>query len=516
MRFIQNWLLVFVLLSAMLFYACADEELNNTLETEDLIRNGGNNNSQGGGNGQGGNNGGNQNNNGGQGQNNNQNSVKDPNTDLAVIDNSVFVKWNDLILDLERYAGGMRPNASARAFAYIYLAVYEVANPAMHNYRSLEESLQEFSYKNSRRRPNINYELALNASLAEVVDHFLINMPPENYAKIELLEDEIETVLASSLGQQSKQDSKDWGRYIAHKVIEYSETDVSAETQILSPQPLSYEPPTAPGFWTYSADEERALFPYWASARTFIVDTDETTTVDPIQYSSDVNSAYYAQMLEVYNLNNEAKNGDQEQLWIAEFWSDDVEGLMFSPPARQLSIANQLIVQEDLSLEESLALFVKLSFSLNDAAVSTWKYKYEHMVMRPNVYIHEYIDPDFQTNLFRLIYWPNPSFPGYPSGHSCFASAAAGVFKDFFGSQINFTDRSHVGRDEFLGSPRSYTSFEQMAEENGYSRIPLGVHIRMDCTEGLRLGYEISDKINAFDLSLEQKEIVKLKNAMQH
>ena len=205
-------------------------------------------------------------------------------------------------------------------------------------------------------------------------------------------------------------------------------------------------------------------------------------------------------MREVYNVNNTAKEEDNEQLWIAEFWSDDVENVMFSPPARQFSIANQLIKQYQLNLEQTLALYVKLGFSLNDAAVSTWKYKYEYMVMRPNVFIHEFIDPNFQTNLYRLIYWPNPSFPGYPSGHSCFASAAAGVFIDFFGNSINFTDRSHEGRTEFRGTPRTFSSFTDMAEENGYSRIPLGVHIRMDCTEGLRLGYEISDAVNQLNL----------------
>jgi hypothetical protein len=39
-----------------------------------------------------------------------------------------------------------------------------------------------------------------------------------------------------------------------------------------------------------------------------------------------------------------------------------------------------------------------------------------------------------------------------------------------------------------------------MAEENAFSRIPLGVHITMDCTEGLRLGYEISDAVNGLNL----------------
>ncbi|MEM9260400.1 MAG: vanadium-dependent haloperoxidase, partial [Bacteroidota bacterium] len=182
------------------------------------------------------------------------------------------------------------------------------------------------------------------------------------------------------------------------------------------------------------------------------------------------------------------------------FWSDDVEGLMFSPPARQFAIANQLVDQYNLNLEEVLGLYLKLGFSLNDAAVATWKYKYQYMVMRPNVYIHEFIDPDFQTNLFRLVFWPNPSFPGYPSGHSCFASAAGGVFIDYFGDNTNFTDRSHEGRTEFRGAPRTFSTFSDMAAENAFSRIPLGVHIRMDCTEGLRLGYEIADAINGLEL----------------
>ena len=44
-----------------------------------------------------------------------------------------------------------------------------------------------------------------------------------------------------------------------------------------------------------------------------------------------------------------------------------------------------------------------------------------------------------------------------------------------------------------------------MAEENAFSRIPLGVHIRMDCEEGLRLGYEIAEGINEFRLTRQHQ-----------
>ena len=419
----------------------------------------------------------------------------------------------DLFLELERYALGMRPNASARAIAYTNLAAYETVVPDMNGFVSNTNlipglNIQRDGGDNGGNGPgggnddDIDYEIALNACYADVLEHFLLNVPANAAGQIADLEEENEERLSRRQSRQVVEDSREWGESVAAQIIAFSQTDTEAEAQILDPQPTSYVPPTGAGYWTFSAEPERALFPYWGSVRTFVISSDETSTVaPPMPYSTTPGSQYHQEMEEVYHANNNAGNGNGEQLWIAEFWSDDVETLMFSPPARQLSISNQLIDQYNLSLAEALHLNLKLGFSLNDAAVSTWADKYHYMVMRPSVYIQEHMDPDFQTNLYSLIPWPNPSFPGYPSGHSCFASAAGGVFIDFFGNNTDFTDRSHQGRDEFLGAPRQFDTFEEMAEENAYSRIPLGVHIRIDCTEGLRLGYEISDAVNDYDVT---------------
>lgn len=413
-------------------------------------------------------------------------------------------QWNNLWLELDRYATGMRPNVTARALAYIHLAGYETVFHEIENYTSNTERLSGFTIDFSRRPTNLNLSLALNAAYADVYEHFMINVQNGVDARIVGLENSLQSSLSNGMNPNVRENSITWGRYVAQRVIAYALTDVEAEQQILEPQPVSYEPPVGEGFWTYSADEERALFPYWGSVRTFVISSQETSSIPPpIEYSEDVNSAYYAQMKEVQEINNAAREDDGEQLWIAEFWSDDVEGMMMSPPGRQLSIANQLIEQYDLTYQESVVLLLKLGFALNDAAVSTWADKYDYMVMRPNVYIQEFIEPDYQTNLFRLIFWPNPSFPGYPSGHSTFASAAAGIFIDTFGDATNFTDTSHEGRTEFRGAPRQFSTFSSMAEENAFSRIPLGVHIRMDCTEGLRLGYEISDAINNYQMTVQ-------------
>jgi len=415
---------------------------------------------------------------------------------LVHLESDIAMAWMDLFLEVERYAAGMRPNASARAIAYIHLAAYETGLPAMPDFQSNQDRLSGLNIQRPKGSQHINWEIALNTSYAATMRHFLLNLDPSLTPKIDDLENNLLSQLNSNTSPQDLEASIDWGAKVAQAVIAYSQTDTEAESQVLDPQPLSYEPPTGAGYWTYSAEQERALFPYWEKVRSFIVAPEQPTAIPPIPYSEDPNSEYYQQMQEVYESNNNAKKDDGEDLWIAEFWSDDVENLTFSPPARQVSIARQLIDQFDLNLEEALHLNVKLGFALNDAAVSAWKYKYEFMVMRPNVFIHEFIDPNYQTNLYRLIPWPNPTFPSYPSGHSCFASAAAGVFIDFLGNEVNFTDRSHEGRTEFRGAPRTFITLEALAEENAFSRIPLGVHMRMDCSEGIRLGYEISDAVN--------------------
>ena len=57
------------------------------------------------------------------------------------------------------------------------------------------------------------------------------------------------------------------------------------------------------------------------------------------------------------------------------------------------------------------------------------------------------------------------------------------------------TDYSHENRKEFMGEPRTFKTFTDMATENALSRMYMGVHYRIDCEEGLRIGYLISDEV---------------------
>ena len=58
---------------------------------------------------------------------------------------------------------------------------------------------------------------------------------------------------------------------------------------------------------------------------------------------------------------------------------------------------------------------------------------------------------------------------------------------------------------DFKATPRKYTSFAEMANENALSRLYMGVHYRMDCEEGLRLGRLVGQRIADFPLTFEGK-----------
>jgi membrane-associated phospholipid phosphatase len=136
--------------------------------------------------------------------------------------------------------------------------------------------------------------------------------------------------------------------------------------------------------------------------------------------------------------------------------------------------------------------------AIADAGIRAWHEKYRFNVERPIDYIRRvFNDPTWNT-----VMCPDgsgqyftPPFPAYPSGHATFGAAAAEVLTGIYGDQ-SMTDRCHEGRTEFLGTPRTFESFYEMAEENAYSRIPIGVHFAMDADAGLALGYGIGKKVN--------------------
>ena len=84
------------------------------------------------------------------------------NNDIARLDNDILKDWTDMLLSIEQYATGMRPNATARSLAYIYLTAYETAVPGMRDYESNSRRLDDFKIRNDISLRDVNFELALS------------------------------------------------------------------------------------------------------------------------------------------------------------------------------------------------------------------------------------------------------------------------------------------------------------------------------------------------------------------
>ena len=75
--------------------------------------------------------------------------------------------------------------------------------------------------------------------------------------------------------------------------------------------------------------------------------------------------------------------------------------------------------------------------------------------------------------------------------------AGAEALASVYGYSYGMTDNCHLGRTDFVGVPRTFSSFKEMADENAWSRVLIGTHWYMDCVEGVRFGTEIARKVTA-------------------
>lgn len=416
----------------------------------------------------------------------------DPATDVAHT-------WYRYGLEIEPLAEGFRAPVAARMYGYIGLAAYEAALPALgQEYQSIAALFPTLDIP--LPRPDVNYYMPaiLHGCYATLFEKFYAMASNSQITlKRKALESELDDRCKKTTDLATFIRSKLYGEAVARAVFEWSATDSLGHDANLHLYDKSYTPPPGEGKWKPCLDFPLpALLPNWQKLRTFVIKPDDFAANPHSPYSTDPNSSFYKQALEIYTISAPLSS---ENLWIAEFWSDDQPGLTFSAASRWISIVCQVIEQENPSAAKTLETYLKVGFALNDAMVACWQSKYRFNLERPESYIARVFDSEW-----RPIHH-TPPFPSYPSGHAMLGAVTAEVLTQLYGNQFAMTDRSHKGRTEFKGMPRSFNSFYEMANECAYSRIPLGVHFRMDCDEGVRLGLLIGKSIGALRLDRNKK-----------
>lgn len=407
---------------------------------------------------------------------------------IAEAGTAIALDWNRFILRAETHTEGFRAPVAARAYGYAGLAAYEAALPALPgDYQSLGTLFPGLELIPPDTGKGFNGAISLNACYADILGKFFASAPQSIKNERTRLETKWEKILSGRADTAVAQLSKAYGKKIARAVFEWSATDSLGHLSNLHNYDRDYSPPKGEGKWASSSEVPMpAMLPYWGKVRPFVIQTSDYLARPLPEYSAEPHSPFYAQALEVLSLSSPLSLENQ---WIAEFWDGNHPGLAFTPAGHWLAIANQVVEKENPPVAKALETYLKVGFALADASVACWFSKFHYNLERPESFI--------QKNLAG--YWrphaPSPPFPAYPSGHSMMGAAAAEVLTQLYGSRYELTDKSHEGRQEFRSRPRHFHSFREMSLENSLSRILLGVHFRMDCEEGLRLGTLIGEAV---------------------
>ena len=402
--------------------------------------------------------------------------------------------WLNEVNILTKNTVGFTAPVSARAYAYIVLAMFE-----SNVFNSKEESLSNKlnSYKRTIWLNSLDSSQSMDKAIVanrvtyRAISYLYRAMPSTNQSKIKSIYDSIHKECLSivyyqpSLGVSIKLSLDElfsFSDHLSDEIIAYSKLD-GADTSFRNNYPSSFEAPKCIECWTKTTPGYlSSLLPYWGNNRQFLKNSHLTSIgCDLIDFSTDSTSALYQDALGIYN---NSKKTDKFFETIAEYW-DDSPGYSGTPAGHFFSIASQLVKKHNLTLNNALNLYLLLGISMNEANIICWRLKYKFNFIRPISYIHRYIDSYFNTRI------NTPPFPEFPSGHSYQAGSAVAVFKYFFDNDLEMIDETHSSRSDIVGDTRRFSGFDEMGEEASISRFYGGIHFKKTLELSLFYGKEM-------------------------
>ena len=288
--------------------------------------------------------------------------------------------------------------------------------------------------------------------------------------------------------------SKKYGEEVANHIIAWADKDNYKQTRTFPKYSIDEDPtrwqPTPPAYMD-------AVEPSWNKIRPFIMErANQFAPPPPTPFSSDVNSQFYKEAMEVYNLGNDSISVEEKKD-IASFWdcnpfvSHFSGHVMFatkkiSPGGHWIGITKLAAVKAKLDFMKTAEAYAWVSIGLADAFISCWDEKYRSELIRPETYINKYIDDKWMPTL------QTPPFPEYTSGHSVASATSAEILTHLFGENFAYED---TVEKEFGLPTRKYQSFKQAASEAAMSRLWGGIHYMPAIVNGSKQGSNLGSFI---------------------
>jgi hypothetical protein len=383
------------------------------------------------------------------------------------------------------------PPLAARFFAYSCLAANEVI--ALHDttIMSMYGKLNEFpNIKMPKEGTEINKDIAALLAMYETAKV----LQPSGKLMGDFEDKWIDSLLNMGVSEEIMKHSLEFAKTVSVQILKYAKADRYNKISALPRYtPRNIEGtwyPTPPGYFP-------PVEPHFNTIRSFTLEKpDQFKPEPPIPFSTDKKAPFYTLMAEIKNLSL-----NQEKKEIAAFWDCNPFALFdnghllvgmkkISPGAHWMGIANIACIQAGVSFSKAIQVNTVLAVGLMDGFQSCWDEKYRSNRIRPETAIRKYLDPKWTPFL------QTPPFPEYLSGHSTISSVSAVILTHFFGNQFKYTDTVEV---RFGLKARTYSSFEQAAEEAGISRFYGGIHF-MDAIEngqiqGKLVGKQVLNKV---------------------
>ena len=411
--------------------------------------------------------------------------------------------------DTRVFGEQLGPCRSARALAIVHIAMFDTVNAVVGGYESY-----------TGLRP-ANAPVSLAAAVSQAAHDTLAALFPSQAASFD-------AALADDLdGCRSRIEKANGivlGKRAAAAILALRADDGSQHPELRVG--IDYITSDLPGRWRQDPISliPLALGAQWGGCTPFVLaSTDQFRCPPPPALDSPEYAAAYDEAKRLGGVNSIERTPEQTQIGI--FWAYDGTPSLCAPPRLYNQIALQIADQMKSDDVEVARLLALVNVAMADAGMAVWESKYHYDFWRPVTGIRESDpgtgptgagdgnsatagDPAFSplgapaSNLTG----PNftPPFPAYPSGHAGFGGALFETLRRFYGTdRIRFTFVS----DEFNGVtqdnngnvrpliPRSFTSLSQAEEENGQSRIYLGIHWSFDKTEGIAQGRRVGDYV---------------------
>lgn len=403
-------------------------------------------------------------------------------SDAADFEATVASHYFDYSLKLVKETPGFSPPVAARAFAYMGLTLYEAMVPGMPGYSSTSGVLNELENLISAD-PDAEYHwpTVANNAMAFITDSLFKPMSQANRDSLIAIKEFYNTLYQSQLGAQIYLASKEFGELIGRDIFNYSRTDGGHECYAYN-FPNDYVPPVGEDLWV-PFGSQIALQPYWGDHRPFIKEDTIMAALlpPPPSFSVEPGSPFYNYANQVYTTGLNLTSHETE---TALYWADG--GGTVTPAGHSISILENLLTETNANLETAALAYAKLGLAVSDAFLACWRGKFIYDLCRPVTYIRQHID----STWLPLI--ATPPFPEYPSGHSSQSGAMAVTMTDVFGEDYTFTDMTHGNN---FGGPRTFSSFDEAAQEAAISRLYGGIHFEFGNMAGMALGNQIGNNV---------------------